>query len=265
MAVEKVGEKYRCNVCGNEVTVTKGTHLQIKNPNNQTHTVSSAATTKGNHIQSIEEPTSVIQVHQKITATSNPGSHSGYIGSWIIDDFDSGVYDPWWDSDYTDDWSLSLVPPTSSDYVSVRGSDGEDRLTPSPTLMYGDFILEAGIRLGGTNTGANRSVHLEIFDSLGVRQCGIYWDGYMSIINWYNNGWLSRDSVAHTYTQYDLFRIKMERISGVITAYYDIGGGWVAFSNPYTFSGGYYIVADGCDEHGFSDFDFWSGSGFPNP
>ena len=23
MAVEKVGEKYRCNVCGNEVTVTK--------------------------------------------------------------------------------------------------------------------------------------------------------------------------------------------------------------------------------------------------
>ena len=23
MAVEKVGEKYRCNICGNEVTVTK--------------------------------------------------------------------------------------------------------------------------------------------------------------------------------------------------------------------------------------------------
>lgn len=23
MAVKKVGEKYRCNVCGNEVTVTK--------------------------------------------------------------------------------------------------------------------------------------------------------------------------------------------------------------------------------------------------
>ena len=23
MAVEKVGEKYRCNVCGNEVTVTR--------------------------------------------------------------------------------------------------------------------------------------------------------------------------------------------------------------------------------------------------
>ncbi len=23
MGVEKVGEKYRCNVCGNEVTVTK--------------------------------------------------------------------------------------------------------------------------------------------------------------------------------------------------------------------------------------------------
>jgi len=23
MAVEKVGEKYRCNACGNEVTVTK--------------------------------------------------------------------------------------------------------------------------------------------------------------------------------------------------------------------------------------------------
>ncbi|HEX73892.1 MAG TPA: desulfoferrodoxin FeS4 iron-binding domain-containing protein [Dehalococcoidia bacterium] len=23
MAVEKVGEKYRCNVCGNEVTVTE--------------------------------------------------------------------------------------------------------------------------------------------------------------------------------------------------------------------------------------------------
>jgi len=23
MAVEQVGEKYRCNVCGNEVTVTK--------------------------------------------------------------------------------------------------------------------------------------------------------------------------------------------------------------------------------------------------
>ncbi len=23
MAVEKVGEQYRCNVCGNEVTVTK--------------------------------------------------------------------------------------------------------------------------------------------------------------------------------------------------------------------------------------------------
>lgn len=198
------------------------------------------------------------------------GTHVPYIGSYIVDDFDTGSPDSWWDSEFKTNWTPTELPPASGDYVMVRGSDGTDQLTPANDLTNG-FVFEMTMKCGATDVGPNHSIHIHVLDSSGVMQCGMYYRVDTGRINWFwSNFYVSKDEVTGiAYVPYQEIKVKVERAAGTdtVTGYYDLndGNGWVAFSNPATVSGDVGLEVDGCQEHGITELDLWVGSGLPNP
>lgn len=241
-----------------EVTATLGTHRTLP----LRHTLTEVEAVLGDHDIQIEDEQLV--VHHAISGAATLGTHTTYLGSYIYDDFDDTV-DTWWDSEFTGNWSRVELPPGSGEYAMVRGSDGEDQLTPNNNLV-GDFILEAEIQGGASNAGSNVSIHLTILDSTGAEVCGLGWRAGDGPLRWYapDLGTIL-DQVTILYSQYGTFKIKIERSGTSVTAYYDIGAGWVQFSGTVTMSGTFGLQVDGCDEHGFTYFDLWCESGFPYP
>jgi len=196
------------------------------------------------------------------------GTHTPYIGTYIVDNFNSGAPNSWWDTEFKTNWTAEELPPGSGDYTMVRGSTGLDQLTPANNLTDG-FIFEATIKCGATNVGPNFSIHLHALNSSGVMQCGMYWETNIAKLRWFHTSYaIIKDQVSSvTFAAYKEIKVKIERspLSNTVTGYYDIGAGWVAFINPQTISGSVGIEVDGSQEHGFTEFDFWAGDGFPNP
>ena len=189
-------------------------------------------------------------------------------GQYIVDTFESGSYDAWWDSDFTSSWTLSQLPPVTGEYAAIRGSDANDLLTPSGTLISGDFDLQWTIRFGVDNSG-NVSEHLELYP-LGsspptTPNCEVTWNNGVTWSNVANAGQTRADSWL-LFSQYGSVRLRLARVDDVITAYALNPNTkmWETFANPYVFSGDFAIWVNGADKHGLGEFSFSSDSDFPN-
>lgn len=188
--------------------------------------------------------------------------------SYIEDDFDGGVYDSYWNSDFTSNNSLNQYPAGSYEYTAVRGSNGEDQLTPVGTYLENDFDLIMGVRCYDTNTGSNKSVHLTCKDSsnndiIDVSYVGNADDITLAAVDSNEANYQVRQDVSQAFSaNMDVFlRIKKE--GDTYTAYYktDWEDSWTQFSYSVTISGGaspVYLVVDGADLHGVGMFRFQS-------
>lgn len=182
--------------------------------------------------------------------------------TYILDNFDGAVYDSFWDSDFTSNWSLSELPPSGGDYTSIKGISGDNTLVSKANSIGGDLRLDTTFRYGTTDSG-NKSTALSLYDQSDSEVVSIGIDPGGSDIIWEHSA-LTQDSVSNPYSQYATFKVRIEREGTTLTGYYDIGSGWVAFSNPLTgVSGDLYLVVNGADNNGIKTFEFWAGDGLP--
>jgi len=179
--------------------------------------------------------------------------------TYIHDTFSGGIYDPWWNADFTSANTLLRYPPPSGDYVAVRGSSGQDFLLPAGASVGGDFDLRTKVVFGPDSTG-NVSMHIELFDSAAVTKIsdllwnwGISWEWEGSV----------KDTAALSFSAYSSFWLRLVRVGSTITAYYDGGDEWVAMANPLTYSNNVTIRIDGSDEQGVGEFYLMASSGLP--
>jgi len=187
-------------------------------------------------------------------------------GTYITDGFSGGVYDSYWDSAFTSNWSLTQYTPSSGNYVAVRGSQGVDRLTGD---FSGSFELTTTLKLGPDNTG-NNSVSMQVKQaSDDALVCELeYWGGTPNELRW-SWGGVVKDSESIDFSQYLEIPIKLIRqfFQGPIRAFWFEGPSWTELTPqaPAPTEDSLYISMDGADKHGVDDFDFKASSGFPNP
>lgn len=72
-----------------------------------------------------------------------------YLDTYIYDTFDNNVFDQGWNSDFTNNWSIVEWP--SGDYVTSKGTSGENTFVAGP--IQGHFDFQMALRLGPTFTG----------------------------------------------------------------------------------------------------------------
>jgi hypothetical protein len=190
--------------------------------------------------------------------------------TYIEDHFDGGVYDSWWNSDYTTDWTLSEMPSGSGDYAGVKGAATKDKLSAAGVTLDNDFDLIGTIRTGLTNVGGNKSIFLRLeHGSNAVCQAG--WKGDNEDISWWavDNSELNfqeRNTVAHSFQASDLIHVRITRESGLVKGYYKLNweDSWTQFAYTFNNSNDLIIYGEGCHEHGFAAFRFQSeDSDFP--
>jgi hypothetical protein len=153
----------------------------------------------------------------------------------------------------------------TGDYVAVRGSNGDDRLTPDDgTVIEGDFTLDAEVVWGADQTG-NASIHLSLFDTSDVLQCEVLWDNEAFLWKW-DSGTL-KDFEPVDSSAYGSFWMRMERVGTTITAYCSTNdrASWTTLINPFTFAGDFYLKINGADKNGFGELHFIADDGFPYP
>lgn len=172
----------------------------------------------------------------------------------------------WWSGDFTGDWSQVESPPASGNYIMVRGSDGDDYITPGGAVMDGDFTLDWEVGFPGSAPTGNDSIRMEIFENGGPEKCSLTWnysDAPLEIA--WNHSGSDQDTAQATWSSYGSVNMRIQRVGSTITAYYDIGAGWVALSNPLTWSGDFYIRMNGADDVGLGPVSFEADEGFPYP
>ena len=107
-----------------------------------------------------------------VVASGNvSNSPSGvYLDTYIQDDFNTGVYDSGWDSEFT---SLGI----DDGYAGIGNLD--KRMIPSGVgnFMCGRFDLQWDYRLGA-NGGANTSEHIRLFDTSDVELVDLMYYGF---------------------------------------------------------------------------------------
>ena len=219
-----------------------------------------------NEIMQLDDPMQdSVQIHTRpYDEVSGWMIVTGFVSgqSYIFDDFSGGVYDPWWNTDYTSTHSLVQYPPVSGYYVAVRGISDWRTLFPAGSSACGDFDLKWQIVLGANNND-NVSVHFALYDvteTTGI--CELEWFNGNIVWSWPLA--TSKDSVSAPFIQYQSYWLRLVRVGSTITAYYDIGSGWVALSSPTTYSGCVTVQEEGATRHGIGTFDFRADSGFPN-
>lgn len=190
--------------------------------------------------------------------------------TYISDDFSAGSFDPWWNPEFRDTgsggWSLDEYPPASGNYSAVLGADAEDELTPSGFYIpsTSEFQLDWEV-ITGASSGGNDSVRFELFDyDTDTLIAQVYVTD--NIIRWCWPGFGDiKDSQAIVWSAYRTTKLRIARDSaGTITAYYDIGSGWVAMANPITGnSDRIYMKVNGADKNGINSLELQADAGFP--
>ena len=185
----------------------------------------------------------------------------------VSDVFPGGVVDDFWDDSFDTNNPRVQYPPASGNYTAVRGSDGTDILVPDTSPLIGDFdiVFEATY---GNSTEGNSSIRLELFDESD--DSFICWLGLYTTPD--NYDWKVGDTwypdTAATYAPYKREKLRMQRVSGVITAYYFSHSTqqWVALSPTVATDADVYIKSNGGTYHGFSEFNITASgsSDFPN-
>jgi len=182
-----------------------------------------------------------------------------YLNTYIEDGFVGG-YDGWWDSAFTNNWSLAVYDGVD---VAVRGgSGGQDRLTPTGAGLSGDFDLRCTIKFYSSDTGTDKSIHFIIYEAETTNAVAdLYWVG--DELRFYAG--YHRDIVSVPFSAWGEFDLRLVRTGSTITAYYDTGSGWVAMANPIVgaYTGDYHLEVDGATYHSISKFKLQSDSGFP--
>lgn len=181
--------------------------------------------------------------------------------SGIYDDFNSGSYNSFWQSDFRSNWNLTQYPAASGNYVAVRGQNDDNDLTDSTVDIGGDFNIEVGFTTGANNTG-NNSLKLELMPS-GTSSLRFSMQLVPTQIR-------LEDSVTGTITQsigaftaYTEYKLRAVRVGSTITFSYDIGSGWVVWTTK-TWSGDFWINVEGADLHGISYLDMEADYGLPS-
>lgn len=171
----------------------------------------------------------------------------------LRDDFESGVYNPYWSSEFRSNWELQHKLPENK-YVAVRGDDGDDRLTPTGVGYTGDFEVYTAIYRSASE-GGNLSVHILImkYSNNSIIADLTYNAGHLYGINGGSNAVLAGPS----YTE-----VKITRTSGVITCSAYLGGQWkdvTQWSTPggvINNSDEMYLKVNGARDNGIDFIDF---------
>lgn len=173
----------------------------------------------------------------------------------ILDEFAASVFDDFWSSDFTSDWHIDHEMPEDK-YVAIRGSNGDDRLTPTGYEFTGDFTINTSFYRAASE-GSNRSVHFLVKK---------YSDDSTICDFLFNNGRICFN-VGNTKTLPSgpvYLPAKITRVSGVITvsAYYDgswqVGSVWETPAGSISDSSGYYLVVNGADANGLDFIEITS-------
>lgn len=181
--------------------------------------------------------------------------------TFIEDNFDTGLNNTYWDSDFLDNWTLHEYPVGSGNMAMVAGQGIESDLTDQLVQPDGNFNLSGEFILGGTDTG-NRSVHIKIYDSTGGTE--------LVDIAWFNNlilwtiGGSTQQSLACPFEPFKVVPWKITRQGSTITGWHWDDTKWVSFSLTGIYTGSIIVTLDGATTHGVNSLNFQAVSGFPN-
>ena len=190
-------------------------------------------------------------------------------GTGIYDDFSNGVYNSFWDSDFTSNWSLNQYPPASGNYSSVKGSTGYSDLTDPTVSIGGDFNLEVGFILGADQIG-NTSHKLKLRDSSHNDLCQI-WSSYEALYIEYPYGTMHASVYFTPISPYDVHKMRLVRTGNSVQCqYFDDfsatpSNAWENLGTAFTLTDNdIYLQAEGADKNGIDYFNFTADYGLPS-
>jgi len=196
-----------------------------------------------------------------------------YLDTYKGDDFSSGIIDPGWDSEFTGKYALDIRPPLSGDYCATLVNPVDHGVWWRVfSNIDGDTQVDFSIKMSGVHNSTTQNLLLRLIsflgDPFGGVMLGVF--GAPVLNQWIY--WITPSNIltfSFHWTPYQEIQLRLKRVSGLVTGYYNVGVGWFSFPDSYGIAGQLNIDSNGYFPFGqnyysFSKFEFQSSYGLPN-